>query len=242
NLESIRQSVHTYQGTLETDKTIWNSIRKQTIRTRVQQFFFKAIHNTPMIGDVWLHIQGFERRGICRACEATESMDHILVGCTQETTTTIWKLTKESWDHNRYKWPTISLGAILGCGNLSAKRHDERPREQRQTTTNQRGATRLLQILISEAAHLIWVLRCERVIQERTHTTQEIEARWLKAINRRLTEDKIVATKIKQDKHYTKLIKATWSYPLTKYSDPPYNWIQNSEVLVGRRAHWVLPI
>src|ERR1700677_1098754 len=123
----------------------------------------------------------------------------------------VWRLTRDSWDHEQYKWPAISLGVILGCGNLSAKPHAERQPDQRQTTVNQRGVSRLLQILISEAAHLIWVLRCERVIQERIHSAQETEAHWLKAINRRLTEDKIVVTKIKQEKQYTKLIKATWN-------------------------------
>lgn len=61
-----------------------------------------------------------------------------------------------------------------------------------------RGVSRLLQIMISEAVHLIWVLRCERVIQEKTHTPEEVKARWFKAINRRLTDDKITATVIRK--------------------------------------------
>ena len=107
--------------------------------------------------------------------------------------------------------------------------------------TGRKGATRLLQILISEAMHLIWVLRCERVIQEKTHTHHETKARWLKAINRRLTEDKIVATKIKRTKHYTNLIKATWENILKRNLNLPHNWLQDSEVLVGRRAR-AMPI
>ncbi|KAH9025218.1 hypothetical protein EDB85DRAFT_1984442 [Lactarius pseudohatsudake] len=70
--------------------------------------------------------------------------------------------------------------------------------------TGRKGATRLLQILISEAAHLIWVLRCERVIQGKQQNANETEARWFKAINRRLTEDKIAATKIKREKPFHK--------------------------------------
>lgn len=66
--------------------------------------------------------------------------------------------------------------------------------------------------------------------------------RWYKAINRRLTKDKITATKIKRRKHYTNLIKATWENLLKKHSDLPDNWIKNSEVLVGRRAQRVMPI
>jgi hypothetical protein len=194
NLETIRQAVYEYQGSLETDKTIWKSIRKRTIRIRVQQFLFKAIHNTPMVGSVWFHIQNYEHRGVCRACNATESMDHILIGCTEEAPDTIWGLARDLWDHDKYRWLNIDLGTILGCGNLTATPHiaaEERREGQLRIPTGKRGASRLLQILISEAAHLIWVLRCERVIQERTHNTSEIKARWIKAINRRLTEDKI---------------------------------------------------
>ena len=97
-----------------------------------------------------------------------------------------------------------------------------------------RGASRLLQITISEAAHLIWVLRCERVIQEKTHTPEEIEARWYKAVNRRLTDDKITATIIKRETQFTQLVEATWECALRKFSDLPDMWISNREVLVGR--------
>jgi hypothetical protein len=48
------------------------------------------------------------------------------------------------------------------------------------------------------------VLRCVRVlvrvIQEKAHTEEETTARWYKAINRRLTDDKITATIIKREK------------------------------------------
>ena len=245
NLEMIRQSIQIYQGSLEMDKTIWKNLRKCTIWTRVQQFLFKAIHNTPMVGEVWFHIQHFEQHGVCKKCNTTESMEHILTKSSQGTATRIWKMTKDAWDHERYKWPEISLGIVMGCGNLSAQKHIEHnaPRDQwqwHQTTTNQRGATRL-QILILEAAHLIWVMRCERVIQEKSHTNREIQARWLKAINQRLMKDKITATKIKRDKTFIKLIKSTWENLLTKHLDPPTDWIQNSEVLVGMRAYTTLP-
>ena len=206
NLETISQSIKDFQNSLETNKTIWTNLRKWTIRTRVQQFFFKAIHNTPMVGEVWFRIPNYEQRGTYKKCKITESMEHILARCTQEATITIWKLTREAWNNEEYRWPEISLGTILGCGNLIAqKREGQRGQQhQRQTTVDEKGATRLLQILISEAAHLTWVMRCERVIQEKTHTAQESESRWLKAINRRLTEDRITATKIKSDKTFTK--------------------------------------
>ena len=170
-------------------------------------------------------------------------MEHILARCTQEAMITIWKLTREAWNNEEYRWPEISLGTILGCGNLITQKCEGQRGQQHQcqTTVDEKGATRLLQILISEAAHLTWVMRCERVIQEKTHTAQESESCWLKAINQRLTEDRITATKIKSDKTFTKQIKATWKDLLRKQSDLPDDWIQIHEVLVGRRAHRALP-
>ncbi|KAF8502659.1 hypothetical protein F5888DRAFT_1918419, partial [Russula emetica] len=103
-----------------------------------------------------------------------------------------------------------------------------------------RGAKRLLQILLSEAAHLIWVLRCERVIQdeeneERTHTDREIRTRWFKAINARLTEDKITATRVKRNEQTLQRVKETWELALKRSADIPHSWIFIREVLVGRR-------
>ena len=93
-----------------------------------------------------------------------------------------------------------------------------------------------MQIIIMESAHLLWVLHCERVIREKRHLRREIESRWQLAINARLMDDKITATKIKQDKTFTNLIKATWEPLLHSLEEIPENWIDDSEVLVGRRT------
>ncbi|KAH9971888.1 ribonuclease H-like domain-containing protein [Russula compacta] len=45
--------------------------------------------------------------------------------------------------------------------------------------------------------HMIWVFRCRRVINQEELTTQQIKTRWIRAINKCLTMDKIIATKIK---------------------------------------------
>ena len=128
----------------------------------------------------------------------------------------------------------------MGCGCLSAAirendNQDEQRNEQAEWSKDQhKGVTRLLQILISEVAHLIWVMRCERVIQEHTHCAEEIEQRWYKAINQRLTDNKITATIVKWGTPLTQLVEATWEAVLRKTSDPPIEWIKNCEVLVGR--------
>ncbi|KAH9049819.1 ribonuclease H-like domain-containing protein [Lactarius deliciosus] len=211
NLELTREALSVYSGEWETDKTIWKSMRKRTIRLRVQQFLYKTAHSTQMIGEVWFRVPNHEQRGNCNICDMTESMTHILLYCRTNSVDLIWEMAKDLWPYDPDKWPPMNLGLVLGG----------------------KGTSRLLQILVSEAAHLIWVLRCERVIQERTHSPHEIKTRWLNVINKRLTEDKIIATK---------LVEATWGKVLRKFSDPPYNWIHNREVLVGSIARQTRPI
>ena len=66
------------------------------------------------------------------------------------------------WPHDPHLWPEISLGIILGCGSISLPvRNPQNPGDNQTQDTAPKGVMRLLQILISEAAHLIWVLRCE---------------------------------------------------------------------------------
>ena len=134
-------------------------------------------------------------------------------------------------------WPDIDLGTILGCGCISL------PSTQRQREDNEqnrsgvlKGPTRLLQIIISKSAYLIWVLRCERVIQAKDHSDNEIKGRWLRTINERLTTDKITATRIKREDGFTTLVVNTWEQALEKEKGLPPNWINHSEVLVGRTA------
>jgi hypothetical protein len=145
-------------------------------------------------------------------------------------------LAEGTWPHHDVPWPEINIGLILGIGCLNTAINNN-PQEhiegnQRNIAT-QKGRTRLLQILISESAHLIWVLRCERIIQGKTHSESEIKTRWLRKINERLTCDRITATKIIRNKTYTKLIKSTWKTTLQRQNDLPVDWFINREVLVG---------
>ncbi|KAH9038651.1 hypothetical protein EDB83DRAFT_2228483 [Lactarius deliciosus] len=254
NIELAREAIYSHSGTWETDESIWRSMRKCTIRLRAQQFLFKTTHSTQMIGDVWFNIPHHEHRGSCAICDMTETMSHILVHCQASPVTIIWDAAKDLWPYEPDKWPTMNLGIILGIGCLSYSPpipeqrrngpnniHEIRRRAQK-AAEMRKGVSRLLQILISEAAHLIWVLRCERVIQERTHDAHEIKTRWLGAINKRLTEDKIIATKVKKSKESTQIIEATWGNVLRKSSDPPHNWIHNRKVLVGITTQRTQPI
>ena len=213
-LDCARQAIEAISGDHETDETIWTSTRKPVIRTRVSQFLYKAMHQTHMVGAVWRHIQRHNQRQFCTACQDLDSMDHILTKCPTNTRRLTWSLAEQAWPHTQECWPEISLGLILRVGCISFPNPDTNntrtPPDQRRKTNKRKGASRLLQILISKTAHLTWVMRCERTIQNKQHTDDEIRARWLQAINDRLTYDRIIAVKIKRNAKHTNLVKHTW--------------------------------
>ena len=63
----------------------------------------------------------------------------------------------------------------------------------------------------------------------------EIATRWHNAINKRLTVDKITATKIKRTATAEQRVRQTWEKALKIDGDLPDLWLQKKEVLVGRR-------
>ena len=234
NLEKVRSDIELYVGEQETDKAIWTHIRKCPIRPKIQQFFYKTLHNSHKIGRYWLNIPTLEERCFCQECKSDESMDHILTECEHPTRTLIWEKAKYIWPHGENTWPEVSLGTIVGCNALTIKteqKKKDRMGQTRITKVHDPGATRLLKIIISESAYLIWTLRCERTIHGKNHTDREVEAAWLNVINRRLSEDKTTATKVLRREQHTNLVKNTWDRALYKrHRNLPEDWINRNVV------------
>lgn len=161
NVNLAREAIKANTGSLKMTETIWKSIRRRTIRLRVQQFLYKAIHNTLMIGEFWFNIEGYQHRGRCEPCATMENMDHILIHCRAGHTKRVWNLARKLWPYGDVLWPEISLGTILGSGCLAARKANGQENTQltdNAAPQNPRGAAHLLQIIVSEAAHLAWVL------------------------------------------------------------------------------------
>jgi hypothetical protein len=159
-----------------------------------------------------------------------------LLECRANARTPIRRKTEEHWPREWQEWPMITIGTILGIGQISLPENERRQENERTvTSTKTKGRTRLLQILISEASHLIWVLRCKRVIHKNNvqHTDQEVNARWTRVINDRLTIDRLTATKIQRNATFTRLVNATWQTALKQQHIPYQNWIHRREVFSG---------
>jgi hypothetical protein len=56
-----------------------------------------------------------------------------------------------------------------------------------------------------------------------------------RAINKRLTDDKITASRIKKHQKMLYQVRDTWDDVLSSQGDLPNMWIYNREVLVGMR-------
>ncbi len=86
NMQLTRESINQSWRTKETEATIWRSLRKPIIKPLIQQFLYKTMHGTHMIGEYWRNIASHEHRETCETCNTTESMDHILTKCREKTT------------------------------------------------------------------------------------------------------------------------------------------------------------
>ena len=236
NLQRAREAIELYNGQKETDASLWLGLQCPDIRPKVRQFLLKMMHETPKVGYYWTHVNDPDNRKTCRKCATIETMEHILVRCNESAVRIIWDLAKQTWPHHNIPWPEISIGIILGCGATTIPADRIINDATQRPPPHLRATARLMRILITESAHLIWVIRCERVIQGRNHTDREIAARWLHMINKRLTEDKIITTKIKRDTAAEQLVKHTWEEVLKTQGELPSRWLHQREFLVGRRV------
>jgi hypothetical protein len=98
--------------------------------------------------------------------------------------------TLEKWEKD---WPDVRYSTILGSNLV----HFTNSKGKRL-----KGKSRLFTILITESAHMIWKLRCERVIkfdnaEEKFHSDKEIHNHWIATINKHLKFDKLLTNTLK---------------------------------------------
>ncbi|KAG2082148.1 hypothetical protein BD769DRAFT_1376598 [Suillus cothurnatus] len=212
-LDISRFTIQTISSSLETDAAIWWSCRSKDISKNVQAFIYKTLNAAYRIGDFWVQIPMYKHRATCSLCPGeTKTMEHILIQCSGPTCQIIWKLAEKLWPSTHRNWPTPNIGIILSCGLISipnTQQANNAPHHR--DTALKKGASRLLKILISESAHLIWTLRCERVIQETSHLEGNIKKRWINIIDCRLQLDRAIASKTRWDRKMTIRVKNTWS-------------------------------
>lgn len=138
---------------------------------------------------------------------------------------------EQLWNKKYEGWHKPNLGEILGCASTKFRSPDGKI---------DKGKTRLYQILISEAAYLIWTLRCTRVIERDNE-----RAKWAKKnqilnqlkyrLNLRLKMDCILTNerKFSQRALRPKTVLKTWGGLIQNEADLPNDWTKGFGVLVG---------
>ncbi|KAJ7266621.1 hypothetical protein C8J57DRAFT_1182374 [Mycena rebaudengoi] len=188
----------------------------------IRFFLWMLIHDGYKVGRYWENIPGFEHRGQCSHCHKTASMQHTLLECNVAGQVEIWNLASQLWQKKTGSaLPKPTMGQIMACGVAKKSNH---------------GTTRLYRILMSESAHLIWRIRCERVIQGKNPASlPEIRNRWLKSINNRLAIDCARTNDRKYGKRSIKpsVVKQTWKNTLNNEDSLPKDWPREVGVLVG---------
>ncbi|KAJ7237092.1 hypothetical protein C8J57DRAFT_1087777, partial [Mycena rebaudengoi] len=141
----------------------------------------------------------------------------------------IWNLTRQLWAKKFTSMPSLSWGLVLGCNLVKFK-------SDKGVIHPAKG--RLFAILVSVAWHLIWNLRCSRVIatSDRIPTTAQIHNQWLNAVNTALRRDRLLTDEIKFGPLRLKkqLVLNTWSGCLIDEDSLPDDWTSEG-VLVGIR-------
>ncbi|KII84249.1 hypothetical protein PLICRDRAFT_118018, partial [Plicaturopsis crispa FD-325 SS-3] len=143
----------------------------------------------------------------------------------------IWQLASKLWHKKQNQWLTPTYGAIMACGLAEFKDDQDNPRT---------GSARLYKITVSESAHLIWRIRCERRISreddpQQYHSKAEVHNRWIHAMNTRLTLDRAMTDRKKHGNKAlaVQVVLNTWSGTLMNEDALPDNWIRETGVLVG---------
>ncbi|KAJ6595209.1 hypothetical protein DFH09DRAFT_1413272 [Mycena vulgaris] len=210
-----------------TPAKIWKSVRHADLSRRVKTFLWKSIHGAHRIGKFWKHIPGYEERGMCTQCNVEETLEHVLLECASPTRAQIWELVRQLWLKKHGQLPPVSMGLILGCCMATF---------EKESKLKPSGVNRLFRILISESIFLIWKLRCERVIQDKLHSSSEVQNRWIHLLNVRIEVDCFMGTEIAPRGKRTTLptlVLSTWRHILLEEHKLPDNWLREPRVLVG---------
>ncbi|KAL4255818.1 hypothetical protein AB1N83_014347 [Pleurotus pulmonarius] len=230
-ISMIQNHIEDSTGKAPDEKSIWKATRHPEFSRQIRYFMWMAIHDAFKIGEYWINNtsdEEYQKRGRCPHCdEAIETMEHILTKCETPGQREIWNLAGRMWQQKTGSWRQPWIGDILGCGTRQAGKNDKQDKT---------GEARLWKILISESAHLIWKLRCERVIsnENRPFTSREVENKWVHAMNERLDLDKkLTHERYKSKSKKKRTVLNTWRRVLSGEDSLPRDWTTISGVLVG---------
>ncbi len=154
-------------------------------------------------------------------------MTHIIFECTATGQGLIWELLEQLWKNTGATWKAPCWGSVFGAACAVFKTSEG----NRKTYIEQ-----LWCILCTEALHLIWKLRCGRVIQNEGADFQpsEITNRFYSTLDSRIDLDRRTAMMSKGKRSLkTADVARIWIPVLENGNNLPPKWVGDRGVLVG---------
>ncbi|KAI9061395.1 RnaseH-domain-containing protein [Trametes sanguinea] len=210
--------------------SLWKAVKGHDVRREMRDFWWKALHSALKVGKYWEKIPGYEDRAMCPQCQVTESLEHLLLECAAPGQEVVWTLVRRFLAKRGLALPGLNLATVLAAPCLTLKR------VQQNATA---GEDRLVRIAVMEAAHLIWKMRCTRVIEPDTGLLHPmaIVNRWHAAMNSRLALDQNLTNAYHGRRVLTRQqVLDTWRGVLEDERGLPGDWIHCEGVLVGRTS------
>ncbi|TFK80515.1 hypothetical protein K466DRAFT_636861 [Polyporus arcularius HHB13444] len=230
NLDRVVTGIEATFGVRVYETTIWKSFRGRHVSRQAAQFMWMAMHDGYMIGSHWMRPNmpdELRTRAYCGTCGETETMSHIAFECETKGQGVVWSLLKATWELTMARWHEPCWGTTFGAA-CAVFKSDEGSRKP--------ALENLWCILCTEALHLIWKLRCERVIQRdgEEFTEAEITNRYYAAMDARLSLDRRTAAMAKGKRALKPAdVERIWLPILESGQDLPPRWVTSSGVLVG---------
>ncbi|KAI0326749.1 ribonuclease H-like protein [Cubamyces sp. BRFM 1775] len=235
NLAMVTDATATYaKQTLDAGQ-LWRSLYHKDLRRTMRDFWWTALHGALRVGTFWEKIPTLEHRASCSHCGVTEDLEHIWLRCDVPAWDTLWKLVSALLTKRGIGLPRLTFGVLLAAPALYAH-------NAANVRMKGKGATRLLRIALTETCHLIWKLRCERVIDrngdpDHYHSMAEVCNRWFYAINKRLRLDQLLTRPALFFFFFNSgadIVLDTWRGTLEDELALPEDWTRCEGVLVGK--------
>ncbi len=230
NMNRILTGIEAVYGAQLREENIWLSLRTRHVLRPVSQYMWMAIHDGYMLGTHWLRPNmsaEMQTRAVCSVCGECETMSHIVLECRAVGQELIWALLKETWRLTKATWHEPCWGTVFGAACAVI---------MNETGTRMKALEELWCILCTEALHLIWKLRCERVIQKEgvQFSDNEITNRYYAAMDSRLNLDRRTAARARGKRALKpKDVERIWLPVLRDGHKLPPKWVVDSRVLVG---------
>ncbi len=232
NLDRIVSGLNAHYGVHLHDASVWSSLRSKHLSRMVSHFMWMVIHDAYMIGTHWLRpnmSDEMRARALCSICGECETMTHIMLECNASGQRLAWSLLKSTWELTGAEWVEPCWGSVFGAACIVLKTGEGGRRS---------SLEKLWSIICSETAHLIWRLRCERVIQNNGQecTVQEVTNRFYAALDSRLDLDRRTSALAKGKRALRPHdVERIWLPLLEDASNLPPKWVVDGGVLVGIR-------